>query len=119
MREIIFITLLTALSGCVDPAAVGIHPELRTAYYNGSLQDVSDCLISKSLNKNLIMQQDSSLPDGTYRYNILIPGGLTVAWSDISQFKGNQTAVSFYYAPKSPDLHKAIISITESCKKIY
>lgn len=119
MMKILYVILLTALSGCVDFGLVGMHPELRTTYFEGLKKEVTDCLISETFSNNLVMQQDDSLPDDTYRYNILNPGGVTVAWVDISSFSKHQTAVSFYYAPESPDIHKIVTSIIEKCKKVY
>ncbi|HBM7345888.1 TPA: hypothetical protein ACK2XL_000470 [Klebsiella oxytoca] len=110
----IFITL----TGCVDPGLIGIHPELRTSYFNGYKNEVASCLQSAAVNNDLLMQQDDSLPDGSYRYNILDAGGNTVAWVDIADFSGKQSTVSFYYACHNKDMYEAISSIIAQCKRV-
>ena len=82
------------------------------------INEVASCLQSAAVNNDLLMQQDDSLPDGSYRYNILDAGGNTVAWVDIADFSGKQSTVSFYYARHNKDMYEAISSIIAQCKRV-
>lgn len=104
------------LCGCVDPGRVGIHPELKTAYFAGQKPAVENCLYSAALSQKLSLMKDDPLPGGTQRYNLQDANYEDVAWVDVSSFGKKQTSVDFYYAPHAPDVQRAILSMISSCQ---
>lgn len=116
MNKLIMIMIVLITSGCVDLGRIGIHPELKTVYFNGHKNALEDCLYSAALTHHLSMLTDDPLPGGTDRYNLQDADYEDVAWVDISPFGNNQTSVSFYYAPNAPDVNKAILFMISQCE---
>lgn len=106
------------LSGCVDVGLVGIHPELRTTYVNGYKDDVESCLYSAAITQKMSLVADEPLPNETSRYDLQNSDDENVAWVDVSQLNNRQTEVSFYYAPHTPDIHKAVMAILSECRDV-
>lgn len=116
MNKLTIIIMALVLSGCVDLGRIGIHPELKTTYFNGHKKAVENCLYSAALVQRLSLMTDAPLPGGTDRYDVQDANYEDVAWVDISPFGNNQTSVSFYYAPNAPDVHKAVLSMISQCE---
>ncbi|WP_444878182.1 hypothetical protein [Citrobacter koseri] len=116
MNKIFLSILVLTLCGCVDLGRIGMHPELKTTYFNVNKHEVESCLEYSAFKQKLSLTVDDPLPGGTDRYNLTDAGYNDVAWVDISNFGDKQTSVSFYYAPHAPDVHKAILSMISVCQ---
>jgi len=114
----IFLSILAfALCGCVDLGLVGIHPELKTVYFDGNKHDVESCFQYAVFKQKMSLTVDDPLPGGTERYNLKDTNYNDVAWIDITDSGKFQTAVNFYYAPHSPDIHQVISGMISLCQK--
>ena len=116
MNKTIISVMAVMLCGCVDLGRVGIHPELKTVYFDGQKQIVENCLYSAALSQTLSLTKDDPLPGGTDRYDLQDANYENVAWVDVSPFGKKQTSVDFYYAPNAPDVHKSILSMISTCQ---
>lgn len=115
----VFIALFT-LCSCVDLGRVGIHPELKTLYFDENQSAVADCLFSSALKQKLdLIPDDAALSEEVNRFSLRSKkDNADVAWVDLSSSTGaKQTSVNFYYAPHAPDVHRAIVSMISQCQK--
>lgn len=94
-----------------------MHPELKTAYFNGSQHEVANCLYSAALSQHLSLMRDEPFSDGSERYNLQDANYEDVAWVDFSTFSSKQISVSFFYAPNAPDVTSAINTMISECKQ--
>lgn len=117
MNKIFLSILVLTLCGCVDLGRIGMHPELKTTYFNGNKHEVEICLEYSAFKQKMSLTADDPLPGGTERYNLMDASYNDVAWIDITDSGSHQTAVSFYYAPHSPDIHKTISGMISRCQK--
>lgn len=117
MNKFLVSLMFVTLCGCVDLGKIGIHPELKTIYFDASNKAVEDCLYESALNQRMLMMKDDPLPGGTARFNLQDANYDNVAYLDISTFDAKQTSVDFFYARHAPDVHKAIISMISQCKR--
>ncbi|WP_419963827.1 hypothetical protein [Pantoea vagans] len=115
MNRLIIALSVILLSGCVGMGRVGLHPETKTAYFDGHPYQVESCLTEEAQNQRAYLEQDDSLPDGTKRYN-LEKDNETVAWIEIARFSHHQTSATFYYDPKAPDISALISAMITNCK---
>ncbi|EPZ6101364.1 hypothetical protein ACX6VJ_001448 [Klebsiella variicola] len=113
MRKLPLVLIILTLSGCVDLGRVGMHPDLKTAYFNGHQNAVENCLYDAALNQKLSLMKDDPLPGGTKRYNLQDANYEDVAWVEVSK-SGDQTSVDFYYAP---DVRSSIFAMIDQCQK--
>lgn len=115
MNRLIIALSISLLSGCVDMGRVGLHPETKTAWFDGHPYQVESCLTEMAQNQRAYLEQDDPLPDGTKRYN-LEKNNETVAWIEIARFSHHQTSATFYYDPKAPDISALVSAMMTSCK---
>lgn len=114
----LIITLsVSLLSGCVDKGRVGLHPETRTAWFDGHPYQVESCLTEMAQNQRAYLEQDDPLTDGTKQYN-LEKDNETVAWIEIAKFSHHQTSATFYYDPKAPDISALVSGMITNCKNM-
>lgn len=116
MKKMVINIMGLVLSGCMDLGRIGIHPELKTTYFNGHKNAFENCLYSAALAQHLSMMTDAPIPGGIDRYILKDANYEDVAWVEISLLGNNQTSVSFYYAPNAPDVHKAILYMISQCE---
>ncbi|AVF37629.1 hypothetical protein [Rahnella sikkimica] len=117
MKNLLPVLIILTSSGCVDLGRVGMHPELKTAYFDGRQHEVINCLYSAALNQHLSLMRGDPYPDGSERYNLQDANFEDVAWIDVSTFSNKQTSVNFFYAPHAPDVTAAISAMVSQCKK--
>lgn len=115
MKKIIIALSLSLLGGCVDMGRVGLHPDTKTAYFNGHPYQVESCLTEAAQDRRLYLEQDDPLPNGGKRFN-LWQDNETVAWVEIAKFSHHQTAATFYYNPKDSDISTAVLAMIAQCK---
>lgn len=115
MNRLIIALGVSLLSGCVDMGRVGLHPETKTAWFDGHPYQVESCLNEMAQNQRAYLEQDDPLPDGTKRYN-LEKNNETVAWIEIARFSHHQTSATFYYDPKAPDISALVSAMIADCK---
>ncbi|MCX3309265.1 hypothetical protein ORN12_09675 [Pantoea vagans] len=115
MNRLIIALRVSLLSGCVDMGRVGLHPETKTAWFDGHPYQVESCLNEMAQNQRAYLEQDDPLPDGTKRYN-LEKNNETVAWIEIVRFSHHQTSATFYYDPKAPDISALVSAMITNCK---
>ncbi|WP_307570196.1 hypothetical protein [Pantoea anthophila] len=115
MKKSIIALSLILLSGCVDTGRVGLHPQVKTAYFDGHPWQLESCLSEAAQNQQLYLSQDEPLPGGTKRFN-LEQDGETVAWVEIARFSRNQTSATFYADPKASDIQAAISDMVTACR---
>lgn len=115
MNRLIIALSVSLLSGCVDTGRVGLHPETKTAWFDGHPYQVESCLTEVAQNKQSYLEQDDPLPNGTKRYN-LEKDNETVAWIEIAKFSHHQTSATFYYDPKAPDISALVSAMIAACK---
>ena len=113
MHKLSLALIILTLSGCVALGHVGMHPDLKTAYFNGQRNAVENCLYDAALNQKLSLTKDDPMPGGTKRYNLQDVNYEDVAWVEVSK-SGDQTSVYFYYAP---DVRSSIFAMIEQCQK--
>ncbi|CAI2793948.1 Uncharacterised protein [Serratia grimesii] len=116
MSKLPIILMVCVLSGCVDLGRIGMHPDFKTAQFDGNQYQVSDCFYSAALNQHLSLMRDSPLPDGTKKYNLEDANYEAVAWVEIFEFN-DKTGVNFFYAPNAPDVSSAISAMISQCQK--
>ncbi|MGE9552822.1 hypothetical protein ACQPT2_16750 [Erwinia amylovora] len=117
MKKTCSLAILFLLSGCVDLDQVILHPELKTAYFNGHPGQVENCLDSAALNRNLSLREDEPLSNGDKRFNLFRKEGEHIASIDDQAFGKGQTSVNFYYVRNDPDALASITAMIEQCKK--
>lgn len=115
MKKIIIALSISLLGGCADMGRVGLHPETKSAYFNGHPFQVESCLNVAAQDQRLYLKQGEPLPDGTKRYN-LEQDNETVAWVEIAKFSHHQTSAIFYYDPKASDISTAVSAMIARCK---
>ncbi|THB83694.1 hypothetical protein E1N66_14320 [Pantoea allii] len=115
MKKIIIALSLTLLGGCVDMGRVGLHPETKTAYFDGHPYQVESCLTVAAQDRRLYLEQDDPLPAGEKRFN-LVQDNETVAWVEMAKFSHHQTSATFYYDPKASDISASVSAIITACK---
>jgi hypothetical protein len=81
---------------------VDLHPELKTAYFDGQKHIVESCLHSAALSQKLSLMKDDSLPGGTERYDLQDANYENVAWVDITPSGEKQTSAYFFTHPMIP-----------------
>ena len=119
MNKTIISIMAVMLCGCVDLGRVGLHPELKTAYFDGQKHIVESCLYSAALSQKLSLMKDDTLPGGTERYDLQDANYENVAWVDITPSGEKQTSAYFFYAPHDPDVHKSILSMIAKCQNPF
>jgi len=116
MKKAQIIFMVFASCGCVDLGRIGMHPELKTAYFDGNQHKVATCLYSAAISQHLFFMEDDPFPDGSQRYNLQDANYVDVAWVNFSTFNSKQTSVDFFYAPHAPDVTSAINAMISECK---
>lgn len=116
MKRVIIAVSLSLLSGCVDMGRVGLHPEMKTVYFDGHPWQSESCLTSAAWSHHFTLEQDDPLPGGTKRYN-LQQQDETVAWVELTKSGHHQTSATFYYNPKAPDISAAISAMIAECRR--
>lgn len=116
MKKIIIALSISLLGGCIDMGRVGLHPEMKTAYFDGHSYQVESCLNVAAQDQKRYLEQDDPLPNGMKRYN-LEQNNETVAWVEIAKFSHHQTSATFYYDPKAPDISTVISAMIAQCKR--
>ncbi|MBK5017449.1 hypothetical protein IBT54_004428 [Pantoea sp. S62] len=115
MKRMIVGLSLVLLGGCVDMGRVGLHPDTKTAYFDGHPYQVESCLTVAAQDRRLYLEQDDPLPNGEKRFN-LVQDNETVAWVEIAKFSHHQTSATFYYDPKAPDISASVSAMIAACK---
>jgi hypothetical protein len=106
MNKTIISIMAVMLCGCVDLGRVGLHPELKTAYFDGQKHIVESCLYSAALSQKLSLMKDDSLPGGTERYDLQDANYENVAWVDITPSGEKQTSAT-RVIPLLPDSQRS------------
>ncbi|MFW0698535.1 hypothetical protein [Pantoea sp. R13S299] len=115
MKRMIVGLSLVLLGGCVDMGRVGLHPDTKTAYFDGHPYQVESCLTVAAQDRRLYLEQDDPLPNGGKRFN-LVEDNETIAWVEISKFSHHQTSATFYYDPKAADISASVSAMIAACK---
>lgn len=116
MYKLGFLLIIIAISGCIDLGRVGTHPTLKTAYFDGKPQDVSDCLFLAAQKQRLTLLEDETGAGGLQRYNLKDGNDEDVAWIDLSSGGRRKTSANFYYAPHASEITAAINSMISQCR---
>lgn len=118
MKRTIITLSLVLLGGCVDMGRVGLHPEMKSAYFDGDSYQVESCLTAAAQNQQVYLEQDDPLPNGGMRYN-LMQENETVAWVEVEKFSHHQTSATFYYELKAPDISTVVLTMIAACKRSF
>lgn len=118
MKRLIIALSVSLLGGCVDMGRVGLHPETKTAWFDGHPYQVESCLTAMAQNQRAYLEQDDPLSDGTKRYN-LEKDNETIAWIEITKFSHHQTSATFYYDPKAPDISALVSAMITNCQTMH
>ncbi|MGE9552949.1 hypothetical protein ACQPT2_17450 [Erwinia amylovora] len=116
MKKISMALMALSLCGCIDLGRVGMHPELKTVYFNGHQHAVQDCLYSAALQQGFSLLSDDKMLAGIDRYNLEDKNHEVAAWVDISPFGKEQTNADFFYASDAPDVKSAVFAIIAQCE---
>ncbi|QPG28476.1 hypothetical protein IV493_06560 [Pantoea sp. SM3640] len=116
MKRFITAVSIMILCGCVDVGRVGLHPDIKTAYYKGHVYQIESCLISTAMAQNLTLEEDAPLSGGTKRFNLVQSGNTVIAWIEIYRSDIHQTSTVFYYDSHAPDINTAVSAMMNTCK---
>jgi len=117
MKKTIITLCLVLLVGCVDMGRVGMHPEMKTAYFDGRPYQAEACLTAAALDQRLYLEKDDPLPNDTKRFN-LVQDNETVAWVEITAFGHRQTSATFYYNRTASDIRASVSAMIAECKTL-
>ncbi|GME30661.1 hypothetical protein ACJ2_06130 [Pantoea sp. QMID2] len=99
----------------MDMRRVRLHPETKTAWFNGHPYQVESCLTEMAQNQRAYLEQDDPLPVGAKRYNLRLDNE-TVAWIEIAKLSHHQTSATFYYDLKAADISALVSAMITNCK---
>lgn len=116
MKKAILVLGLIMLAGCVDTGRVGLHPQLKTAYFNAHPYQVQSCLYAAAISQHLYLDRDDPLPGGAQRFNLQQGDGTVIAWVEIGRFNPSETSVNFYYDTQAADIRAAVTAMIAECK---
>lgn len=117
MKKTVLVVALMMVAGCVDTGRVGLHPQVKTAYFNAHPDQVQSCLYSAAISRHLYLDQDDPLPGGTQRYNLEQGDGTVIAWVEIAKFNHSETSTEFFYDPHAADVSASVAALIDECKK--
>lgn len=117
MKRIFSTLLIFTLCGCVDLGRVGLHPDMKTVFFDGHQNEVENCLYAVASGQHLSLTSDDRHANGMRKFRLQDANDQDVAWIDVSVFSSRQTSVDFFYAPASPDVSTAISAMIAQCKK--
>ncbi|MBV4368115.1 hypothetical protein ACMGGR_18865 [Erwinia sp. BNK-24-b] len=115
MKKLSVAFSLLLLCGCVDMGRVGMHPELKSFYLDGSPHEVAGCLYSAASHQHLFLERDDPLPGGTRRYKLKDTDNEDVAWVEISSAPHKQSHVNVYQA-READVRTAVSAMVARCQ---